>query len=90
VIRRLPVVAALAAAWAAAAWFLWQTKVPSSLRLPQVDLHRFFTAAQLRSASSYSGVGEWLWAGGVAVQIVQRIAMTEAWRSYATSAAQSP
>ena len=77
-IRRLPVVAALAAAWTAGAWFLWQSKVPSSLRLPHVDPHRFFTAAQLHAASSYSNVDEWLWAGGVVVQIV--ILALYAWR----------
>jgi len=78
VIRRLPVVAALAAAWTAGAWFLWQSKVPSSLRLPHVDPHRFFTAAQLHAASSYSNVDEWLWAGGVVVQIV--VLSLYAWR----------
>ncbi len=77
-IRRLPVVAALAAAWTAGAWFLWQSKVPSSLRLPHVDPHRFFTAAQLHAASSYSNVDEWLWAGGVVVQIV--VLSLYAWR----------
>ena len=77
-IRRVPVAAALAAAWTAAAWFLWRTKVPSSLRLPHVDPHRFFTTAQLHAASSYSGVSDWLWAGGAVVQIA--VLVLYAWR----------
>lgn len=69
--RRLPLVALAAAAWAVAAWYLWNTSVvPSSLRLPHVDPHRFFTAAQLQAASSYSSVGVCLWVGGTIVQLV--------------------
>jgi len=71
VTRRLPLVALAAAAWAVAALYLWNTSVvPSSLRLPHVDSHRFFTAAQLHAASSYSSVGVWLWVGGTIVQLV--------------------
>ena len=77
-IRRASVVAALAAAWTAAAWFLWQTKVPSSLRLPHVDERRFFTASQLHAASSYSSVADWLWIGGVIVQL--SVLVLYAWR----------
>ena len=77
-IRRLPVVAVSAAAWSAAGWFLWQSKVPSSLRLPHVDEHRFFTTAQLHAASSYSSVGDWLWIGGALVQI--GVLVLYAWR----------
>ncbi|HEY2543975.1 MAG TPA: M48 family metalloprotease [Gaiellaceae bacterium] len=63
--------AAAAAAWAAAAWFLWQTSVvPSSLHLPHVDEHRFFTAAQLHAASSYSGVASLVGWGATLAQIV--------------------
>lgn len=76
--RRLPLVAALAAAWAAAAWFLWQSKVPSSLRLPHVDPHRYFTDAQLHAASSFSSVGDLLWALGVVAQIA--VLALYAWR----------
>jgi STE24 endopeptidase len=45
--------AALAAAWIFAALRLWRTSVPSDLSLPNLDPHRFFTAAQLDRASSY-------------------------------------
>jgi STE24 endopeptidase len=70
VIRRAPLLVAAAAAWSAAAWFLWRTTVPSALHLPHVDEHRFFTAAQLHAASSYSAVGSLLTWGGVLAQIV--------------------
>ena len=78
--RRLPLVAVLAAAWAAAAWFLWQSKVPSSLHLPHVDPHRFFTNAQLHAASSFSSVSDLLWALGIATQIV--VLALYAWRGH--------
>lgn len=68
--RRLPALAAAAAAWAAAAWYLWQTSVvPSSLHLPHVDEHRFFTAAQLHAASSFSSVEDLVFWGSTLAQI---------------------
>jgi STE24 endopeptidase len=67
--RRALLLVAMAAAWGAAAWLLWRTTVPSSLHLPHVDEHRFFTAAQLHAASSYSAVGSLLTWGGVLAQI---------------------
>jgi Zn-dependent protease with chaperone function len=68
--RRLPLLVALAAAWTAAAWFLWQSAVPSSLRLPHVDAHRYFTNAQLHAASSFTSVSDLLWALGVVTELV--------------------
>ncbi len=67
--RKLAVVALLAAAWSAAAWFLWQTTVPASLHLPHVDEHRFFTAAQLHAAASFSTVSDLLFWGSTVAQI---------------------
>jgi STE24 endopeptidase len=78
VIRRAPVVAVLAAAWSAAAWFLWQSKVPSSLRLPHVDPHRYFTAAQLHASAAFGGVSLWLWIGSVVTELAVLVAY--AWR----------
>lgn len=80
-IRRAPLLAALAAAWSAAAWFLWQSKVPSSLRLPHVDAHAYFTSAQLHAASSFSSVSDLLWALGVLTQVV--VLALYAWRGEA-------
>jgi STE24 endopeptidase len=79
VTRRLPLLVLAAGAWVAAAWYLWQTSVvPSSLRLPHVDAHRFFTAAQLHAASSYSSVSDWFWAGGTIVELA--VLVLYAWR----------
>ncbi len=43
----------LAAAWFAAASFLWRTSVPSDLALPHLDVQHFFTQAQLSKATSF-------------------------------------
>jgi STE24 endopeptidase len=67
VTRRLPLLLLAAGAWAAAASFLWRTTVPASLHLPHVYEHRFFTAAQLRAAASFSRVEDALfWAATLA------------------------
>lgn len=68
-IRRAPLLVAAAAAWGAAAWFLWRSRVPSSLHLPRVDEHRYFTGAQLHAASSFSGVNDWLWGLGLLAEL---------------------
>jgi len=66
---RVALLAALAAAWSAAAYFLWQTTVPASLHLPHVDELRFFTAAQLHAAASFSTVSDLLFWGSALAQI---------------------
>lgn len=43
----------LAAAWAAAAWYLWRTEVPARLELPALDPGRFFGEAVLEEAAGY-------------------------------------
>lgn len=50
---RAGVLAVLAAGWALAAWLLWQSSVVPSLRLPHLDEHRYFSAAQLRATASF-------------------------------------
>jgi STE24 endopeptidase len=46
---RVALGALLAAAWLAAAWLLWHSSiVPTSLELPQLDEHRYFSGALLR------------------------------------------
>jgi STE24 endopeptidase len=44
----------LAAGYAVAVLLLWRTKVPGDLRLPHVDPRKYFSAAHLRAAASYS------------------------------------
>jgi STE24 endopeptidase len=71
--RRVAQVAALvvlAAVWSIAAWFLWQTTVPSSLRLPRLSPQQYFSPAQLRAAASFERVNRLLWLGGVLVELV--------------------
>ena len=51
-LRALLVIAA--AAWCAAAWYLWQTSVPAGLDLPDLEPSRFFRRAALAEADDYS------------------------------------
>jgi STE24 endopeptidase len=51
---RAATLALLAAAWALAAWLLWRSSVvPSSLQLPHLDEHRYFSAAQLHKTATF-------------------------------------
>jgi STE24 endopeptidase len=50
---RATIFAALAAGWALAAWLLWRSSVVPSLKLPHLDEHRYFSAAQLRATASF-------------------------------------
>jgi STE24 endopeptidase len=70
----------LAAGWAAAAWFLWQSRVPGSLHLPRLDEHDYFTAAQLRASASFSRVEVLIWLLGIVVQVV--VLALYAWRGH--------
>ena len=59
----------LAALWAFAAWYLWRSAVPSSLRLPRLNERNFFSAAQIKEAASFQRVSGLLWLGGVVVEL---------------------
>src|SRR6478752_8959707 len=67
--RRTPLVwqaaiaAALAAVWAVAAYFLWQSVVPSSLSLPNLDPPRFFSAHVLSRTADFEQFLELTWIG---------------------------
>jgi len=69
-IARVALVGALAAVWAIASYLLWQSKVPASLRLPHVDVHRYFTASQLHAAASYDRFSNVVWVLSVIVELV--------------------
>ena len=56
--------------WGIAAWLLWRSKVPGSLRLPHVDTAATFPAAELRRVDSYNHVSSLLWLAGVLVELV--------------------
>ena len=66
---RSALLAALATIWAVAAYLLWQSKVPSSLHLPHLDPHTYFTAAELHATASFSRVNELIFWGTTLVQI---------------------
>jgi len=69
-VARVALVGALAAVWAVASYLLWQSKVPSSLRLPHVDVHRYFTVSQLHAAASYDRFTNVVWVLSVIVELV--------------------
>src|SRR5919201_6636337 len=54
---RAATVIVLAGVWAVTAWLLWQTRVPSNLGLPHVDVHDYFSPRQLARAASYERFG---------------------------------
>jgi STE24 endopeptidase len=66
---RAAAVAVLAGIWALAAWFLWQSKVPSSLRLPHVDTASAVPAPVLRRARSYDRLAAMLGVAGLLVEV---------------------
>jgi len=64
---RSAIVAVLAAVWAISAYLLWQSKVPSSLHLPHLDPHAYFTNAELHAVASFARIEDLLfWATTVA------------------------
>ena len=62
-IWQLPVAAALAGVWSAAGYFLWQSRVPSSLSLPHLDPHAFFSAHVLHRTADFENFLELSWIG---------------------------
>ncbi|HEY5059488.1 MAG TPA: M48 family metalloprotease [Gaiellaceae bacterium] len=63
--------AACAAAWSVAAWLLWRSSVvPSPLRLPHLDPHAYFSAAQLRASASFGRFSEIDWALSTLAELV--------------------
>ena len=64
----------LAGAWFAAAWYLWQTSVPSGLELPDLDPARFFSRSTLEEADDYGLVLDLL-AVAAAVALVAVLAV---------------
>src|SRR5207253_4744133 len=60
---QLPVVVALAGAWSAAGYFLWQSRVPSSLSLPHLDPASFFSTHTLSRTSHFERFLELSWIG---------------------------
>jgi STE24 endopeptidase len=63
------VVAALAAVWAAAAWWLWQSAVPSGLRLPEVAAADVLGQPQLGEAESFERFLRWSYVASALVLV---------------------
>jgi STE24 endopeptidase len=51
--KTLATITVLAIPWLVAAWFLWDTTVPSDLHLPDLKARDYFTAAQLDETADY-------------------------------------
>ncbi|MDQ2910148.1 MAG: M48 family metalloprotease [Actinomycetota bacterium] len=66
----------LAAGWVVAAWFLWQTSVPGSLRLPHVGVRGEFSAAILRRSARYDGFLRWEWVAATIVELGVLVGLT--------------
>ncbi|MGH3041398.1 MAG: hypothetical protein ACRDNG_06630, partial [Gaiellaceae bacterium] len=63
------VLAALAAAWAVAAWLLWQTEVPDGLRLPEIAASDVLAPARLEEARDFERFLRWSSVASVLVLI---------------------
>lgn len=68
-LRNLFVLAAAAPAWGLAAYALWSSSVVPQPHLSGLEVHRYFTSAQLARASSYSRVAQWIWIGSTLTTI---------------------
>ncbi|HZS24983.1 MAG TPA: M48 family metalloprotease [Gaiellaceae bacterium] len=90
VVGRAVVLVALAAVWSVASYLLWQTKVPSSLHLPRLDEHAYFSAAQLRAAASFSRVETLLYWGTTLAEIVALAVYARFGVRYARESAAGP
>jgi STE24 endopeptidase len=70
-------VAVLAVGWCIAAWLLWQTEVPGSLRLPHLDPSAYFSQQELDDAASFERVSRIFWLLGVVVELVVFVAFAQ-------------
>jgi STE24 endopeptidase len=60
---QVPVVVAFAGVWSAAGYFLWESKIPSSLSLPSLDPHGYFTQHILSRTADFENFLELSWVG---------------------------
>jgi STE24 endopeptidase len=61
--------AALAAAWAFAAWWLWQTQVPDGLRLPEVPAEDVLAQPELEKARDFERFLRWSYVASAIVLV---------------------
>ena len=69
-VARAALVAALAAVWAIAAYFLWQSKIPSSLHLPHIVVRDYFSASELHDAARFGQFSSRMWILSTVVEVV--------------------
>ncbi len=69
-VARAALVAALAAVWAIAAYFLWQSQIPSSLHLPHIVVRDYFSASELRDAARFGQFSSRMWILSTVVEVV--------------------
>ena len=69
-VARAALVAALAAMWAIAAYFLWQSKIPGSLHLPHVAVRNYFSAAELHDAARFGQFSSRIWILSTVVELI--------------------
>ena len=75
-IGRVATVVISCAVWLVAAAFLWRTSVPSSLDVSGLDVHRLFSAHQLKRAADYQRFLDLLWLLHVVATIVALAVLT--------------
>lgn len=63
-------VAALAAGWAVAAWWLWQTEVPDGLRLPEVEATSVLASDLVAEARDFERFLRWSFVASLLVVLV--------------------
>jgi STE24 endopeptidase len=66
----------LCVVWLVGAWLLWRTSVPTNLDLSGLDVHRLFTARQLKRAADYQRFLDVLWLLQTAATIVALVVLS--------------
>ena len=75
-IGRWATVVVLSVVWFVGAFLLWRTSVPTNLDLSGLDVHRFFTARELKAAADYQRFLDVLWLLQIAATIVALAVLT--------------
>src|SRR6187551_2135927 len=69
-IGRLATVCVFSVAWLAAAFFLWQTNVPSSVDVGGLNVHDVFSRGELGRAERYQRVVNALWVLQIVANVI--------------------
>jgi STE24 endopeptidase len=65
----------LCVVWFVGAWLLWRTSVPTNLDLSGLDVHRLFSARQLKRAADYQRFLDVLWLLQTAATIIALVVL---------------